>query len=183
MTFQKAFSILSCLIIRTKGLSQHLPVAEDSTYDPSCAFCNVSVENGFDVRWEDSQLVAFRDRDPACEQHFQVIPKRHLSSVRQLGKSDVGLVKAMVNVGHQLLERLAIKRSMRKMGFHIPPFISVGHLHLHVQALPYKNFARKAKYPTARGFNSYQKGFTWFIEAHQTISIIQEGRRVGVLPC
>ncbi|KAJ3795679.1 HIT-like domain-containing protein [Lentinula aff. detonsa] len=183
MTFARAFWILSRLQMKDKASSQHLPVAEISRYEPDCAFCNVSVENGFDVIWEGDGLIAFRDRDPACEHHFQIIPRLHIQSVRQLEKSDVKMIKAMVNVGHQLLEQLDVKRSMRKMGFHIPPFNSVGHLHLHVQALPYKNFARRVKYPAAPGFKSFHKGFSWFTEANQTILILQQGRSVGIFPC
>ncbi|KAJ4489767.1 scavenger mRNA decapping enzyme C-term binding-domain-containing protein [Lentinula lateritia] len=169
--------------MRTKALPLHLSLHEDSKYDQSRAFCNVSTENGFEVMWEDENLVTFRVRDPACEHHFQVIPKEHIPSVRQLRKSNVETLKAMVNVGHQLLEQLAVENTMRKMGFHIPPFNSMGHLHLHVQALPYKNFSKKLKYPIVDGFKPFQKGFSWFVEAHQTISIIQQDRSVGLFPC
>ncbi|KAJ3819258.1 HIT-like protein [Lentinula raphanica] len=169
--------------MKSKACSQQIPVAETSRYDPDCSFCHVSVENDFQVVWEDDELIAFKDRDPACGHHFQIIPRLHISSVRQLRKSDVDMIKTMVNVGHQLLEQLDVETSMRKMGFHIPPFNSVGHLHLHVQALPYKNLARRLKYPTAPGFRSFHKGFSWFSDARQTILILQEGRSVGIFPC
>ncbi|KAJ3810260.1 hypothetical protein F5876DRAFT_42141, partial [Lentinula aff. lateritia] len=70
-----------------------------------------------------------------------------------------------------------------RMGFHISPSSPVGHLHLHVQTLPYKNFSKFLKYPIANGFESFHKGFSWFIEAYQIISIIQQDRSVGLFPC
>ncbi|KAE9383039.1 HIT-like protein [Gymnopus androsaceus JB14] len=159
------------------------PLIEQSKYDSNCVFCDVSVQNGFDVLWEDEKLIAFRDQIPASKYHIQVIPKEHIRSIRQLRKSDVQMLKDMVKLAHQLLDELAIAGPTRKMGFHIPPFNSINHLHLHVQALPYKTLAKKAKYPVANGFKSYIKGFSWFVEAKQAISILQDDRTVGVFPC
>ncbi|KAJ7146754.1 HIT-like domain-containing protein [Mycena epipterygia] len=110
-----------------------------------CQFCNVSATNGFNIIWEDEVFVAFRDRRPASEYHIQLIPKRHIASVKSLQKKDAELVRTMKIIGEKLLDDLGLLPSMRVMGFHIPPFNSVDHLHLHVQGLPYMPL-RRAKY-------------------------------------
>lgn len=148
-----------------------------------CIFCHVSPNNGFDVVWEDKDFIAFHDYRPAAEQHLQVIPKSHIGSVKDLEKADAKLVRSMEEIGHKLLDDIGVMPSMRRMGFHIPPYNSVNHLHLHVHGLPYKSFVKSAKYPIVNGRGSNQKGFSWFVEAGQAIRILEGGERVGVFPC
>ncbi|KAF8151030.1 HIT-like domain-containing protein [Crassisporium funariophilum] len=149
----------------------------------SCTFCHASNENGFKIAYEDDSFVAFEDRKPASTFHFLVIPKGHIESVRSLRKADVILVKDMENIGNVILGSLDVPLPMRRMGFHIPPFNSVSHLHLHVQGLPYLASSRAAKYPVRHGSGENSKGLTWFVEVKQAIQILERGKRVGVLPC
>jgi hypothetical protein len=71
---------------------------------------------------------------------------------------------------------------MSRLGFHIPPYNSVNHLHLHVQALPYKT-GRAFKYPISAGGNSRHKGFSWFAQVDQVLAILKSGGRVGIFAC
>jgi Scavenger mRNA decapping enzyme C-term binding len=43
-----------------------------------------------------------------------------------------------------------------RTGFHVPPFNSVHHLHMHVIVPPFKSWYRNAKYPLA-------KRYKWFL--------------------
>ncbi|KDR78672.1 hypothetical protein GALMADRAFT_223931 [Galerina marginata CBS 339.88] len=148
-----------------------------------CKFCEASVERGFNIVYEDESFVTFEDRKPKSRYHYLVIPKRHIDSVRSLRTSDVELVQAMEEIGHNIMTSLDIPPSMRVMGFHIPPFNSVWHLHLHVQALPYRDARSAAKYPVRSGFAGYSKGLSWFVEVKQAIQILERGGRVGIMPC
>ena len=110
------------------------------------------------------------------------------------------IVKSMEEIGHVVLNKLDVPPSERRfnfsfttlehvlidtvrLGFHIPPFNSVNHLHLHVHALPYTTNILAWKYPFRTGYNGYSKGLTWFAEVQQAIQILERGNRVGVLPC
>jgi len=132
---------------------------------------------------QDVDFVAFRDYNPSALHHYLVIPKRHIDSVKSLSYEDVALVERMMEIGHHILNNLDVPDNSRRMGFHIPPFNSVDHLHLHVQGLPYKSIFRHAKYPVVHGYGRLAKGFSWFSEVTQTIAILQTHGRVKVVPC
>ncbi|KAL0945497.1 hypothetical protein HGRIS_000981 [Hohenbuehelia grisea] len=157
----------------------------DSEREKACIFCAVSVENGFDIVWENQSFVAFRDHRPAALHHIQLIPRTHIESVKALSKADIQLAQEMEEIGHHILDELGVARNMRRLGFHIPPFNTVSHLHLHVQALPYNSFWRRLKYPviSAGGTGKYQKGPSWFAEVGQVIRILERDGRVGALWC
>ncbi|KAH6909315.1 HIT-like domain-containing protein [Coprinopsis sp. MPI-PUGE-AT-0042] len=170
---------------QTPGIAQLATV----TTKPGCKFCSIDERHGqFDLVYEDDLLVAFNDRKPAAKHHLLVCPKTHVESVKTLTKQDVPLLQAMRTVGSDILDGFQIPAGDRKMGFHIPPFNSVDHLHLHVQALPYRSRLRAAKYPISKPSSSAtggrcHKGFGWFAEIDQTIAILEKGGRVGVWRC
>ncbi|EKM77985.1 hypothetical protein AGABI1DRAFT_76327 [Agaricus bisporus var. burnettii JB137-S8] len=149
----------------------------------TCEFCNVSSEKGFNVIYEDSNFLAFTDIRPAARVHVQVVPRKHIESVHSLKKEDVALLRSMRAIGNKILDDHNVNFAMRKMGFHIPPFNSVNHLHLHVQALPYSPSYKAIKYPISRGHGSHKKGLSWFAEIVQAIEILENDRSINFLPC
>ncbi|TEB19416.1 HIT-like protein, partial [Coprinellus micaceus] len=96
---------------------------------------------------QDDSFVAFDDIRPAAKHHFLVTPKAHVESVRTLNKEHVPFLKNMEKVGIALMDKYNVPEDERRMGFHIPPFNSVDHLHLHVHALPYRSPPRSKEVP------------------------------------
>ena len=86
---------------------------------------------------ESTELLAFQDRKPRAKLHALVIPKRFVQNVYSLTSSDVGIVQDMRSMGLGIIEReqpTAFESNDFILCFHIPPFNSVDHLHLHVLA-------------------------------------------------
>ena len=104
---------------------------------------------------ESSELLAFRDRSPKASFHALVIPKQYVKDIYSLrgvtrysdkeqrdnksqeNSNDIQLIQNMRQMGLDLLQQYqpeALAAEDYILCFHIPPFNSVDHLHLHVLA-------------------------------------------------
>lgn len=114
------------------------------TYDAEgavtkCLFCDINArkEPGTIVH-ETDEMVVFRTVRPYTDSHLLVVPRAHVQSVSSLkGEKDAQMVQRMVDVGTQALELLQPGlAATATFCFHIPPFNSIDHLHLHAIGNP-----------------------------------------------
>ncbi|XP_062120646.1 adenosine 5'-monophosphoramidase HINT3 [Drosophila sulfurigaster albostrigata] len=98
-----------------------------------CLFCQIASGNRTPpvLEFENDEYVIFKDIRPASTHHYLAIPKKHYESLKVLNKSHVGLVSRMYSGMVDFLGSKGIDTSDAVIGFHIPPFISQHHLHLH----------------------------------------------------
>ncbi|KAM7382576.1 hypothetical protein PAMP_002302 [Pampus punctatissimus] len=135
-------------------------------YDKKCIFCRVvNNEMGTELLHCDEDISCFRDIKPGAPHHYLVVPTKHVGNCKSLNKEHVPLVKRMVELGKEVLQKNNITDlSDVRFGFHWPPFCSVTHLHLHVLA------------PASQmGFMSrlfYRLNSYWFITADQLIELL-----------
>ncbi|KAE8223391.1 hypothetical protein CF319_g3569 [Tilletia indica] len=179
---------------------RNVPSPDSPDVVQHCLFCNVSPERDFRIVAENDRLVVFRDKYPAARVHLLVTPRIHIPNTSNLGQGDVDLVKEMHALGEQVLESLQatatanddeVKRKSSKddklgylFGFHVPPFRSVDHLHLHCLQLPYLSRRQGLKYPVSEPSGKSQfKGTGWFVTAEQAIGILSSGQKIGFGPC
>ncbi|MDP2873010.1 MAG: histidine triad nucleotide-binding protein [Bacillota bacterium] len=100
-----------------------------------CIFCAIAAgEIKSQLLYEDDQVLAFRDINPAAPVHFLVIPRRHIASVLDLDPGDADLVAQI----HVVIGKLAADLGLADMGFRVVVNTgevagqTVGHLHYHV---------------------------------------------------
>lgn len=100
-----------------------------------CIFCRIaSHEIPAKVVREDEQCIAFRDLQPRAPVHVLVIPKRHISSVNELGAGDEALAGHLLAVAREVAAADGVAESGYRLVLNAGPDAgqSVDHLHLHL---------------------------------------------------
>lgn len=143
------------------GLSQ-------SRAERECIFCAIAEQEHVTARpliernrvynltpifYRDELVVAFYPRGADARQHVLVIPRAHRGTVRTLaGPHDAALLAHMRGVGERLLEEGradGAEPGAYEFNFHLPPFNSIEHLHLHCIELPHGSTWRRIAYGAA----------------------------------
>eukprot|EP00903_Cladosiphon_okamuranus_P009526 g9075.t1 len=101
----------------------------------SCIFCDFAQgRKEQEILFEDELVAAFAPLKRAAKQHVLVIPKKHISTVGDLAPNDGAVLDRMRQVAEQLLK---CDPANMQFSFHIPPWNSVDHLHLHAIETPF----------------------------------------------
>ncbi len=100
-----------------------------------CIFCKIAGgEMTADVIFEDDDVIAFRDISPKAPTHVLVIPRRHISTLNDLGESDVEIVARMVHAA----QKIALQEGISDGGYrtvincNTDGGQAVYHIHLHL---------------------------------------------------
>lgn len=122
--------------------------------------------------WNESQnLLLFQDIHPRAPTHGLIIPKRFIESVFDLTPADVPLLEEMHSMALETLRERhgeALEKGDYNLCFHVPPFNSVDHLHLHVLApkSSMRFYYRLIKYNTA---------MRWSVSIDTVLDRLQQG--------
>ena len=121
---------------------------------------------------ESDALLTFRDRSPRAPLHGLVIPKRHIRGVRNLTADDLNFVIEMKVMALDVVKKEqpeAYGEEDYILCFHIAPFNSVDHLHLHVLA-PASSMDFVFRY------GKYRNGTIWCTGVDDVISRLKMGK-------
>ncbi|KAG7461027.1 hypothetical protein MATL_G00205230 [Megalops atlanticus] len=136
--------------------------AQREGYDKTCIFCKIANnETDTEILRSDEELACFRDVKPGAPHHYLVVPRRHIGNCMTLLKEHVPLVENMVEMGKSVLQKRVTDLEDIRLGFHVPPFSSVPHLHLHALA--------PASQMDARSLRIYGPQSFWFITADKLL--------------
>ncbi|XP_029983947.1 histidine triad nucleotide-binding protein 3-like [Sphaeramia orbicularis] len=144
--------------------------SQDTSVGEECPFCQiVNNQSDTEILLSDAELVCFRDLKPGAAHHYLIISRTHIDNCKSLKAEHIPLVEHMVEMGKNILEKNKISDDIR-MGFHIPPFSSVPHLHLHALAPASKmNMKSQLRY----GPQSH-----WFITVDKVLSQLRRQGKV-----
>ncbi|MBE6081316.1 MULTISPECIES: histidine triad nucleotide-binding protein [Tissierellales] len=101
----------------------------------NCIFCKIaSGEVPSDIIYEDDKVVAFNDLNPQSPVHFLVIPKEHISSIKDINEENISIISHIFLV----IKKIAHEKLLDEKGYRIVNNCgefggqSVDHLHFHV---------------------------------------------------
>jgi histidine triad (HIT) family protein len=114
----------------------------------NCIFCKIaSKQIPASVVYEDDDVLAFKDINPAAPVHLLVIPKQHVSTLSDCNDSHAGLLGKMLSLAPKLAAEHGIAVKTGPDGEHSGGFKTlinsgpdggqeVYHLHLHMYGGP-----------------------------------------------
>lgn len=122
---------------------------------------------------ETSNTLTFNDRSPRAPLHALVIPKKYIKSVYELDpEHDKGLIEEMTQIALKTIQTEhpeSFAENDYILCFHVPPFTSVDHLHLHVLA-PASDMKWRYRYI------KYLEGSRWCTSANVVSDLLLEGK-------
>ncbi|KAL9641961.1 hypothetical protein ABK040_004018 [Willaertia magna] len=118
-----------------------------------CVFCNLPKEGNV-FHYRDDICYIVEDVRPEADFHYLVIPIEHISSARTFDIKYLKTVHHMYVVAKrffkerhsELFHSLHSNQIEDRFGFHLPPFNSVGHAHMHVLVGKYNNFISRIEF-------------------------------------
>ena len=112
-----------------------------SSEKKKCVFCDYKTQKVVD---ENETLVLFEDISPMAKHHFLCIPKEHIININSLTKEHIPMLEQMKEMAIKYLtetfQNEGVTKEIIKFGFHVPPFTSIPHLHMHCIVPPYNNY-------------------------------------------
>jgi histidine triad (HIT) family protein len=103
--------------------------------DPDCIFCKiVQGKIPSDKVYEDDELLAFRDINPAAPTHILIIPKKHIPDNNAFTEEDDHLAGQMFRLVRQLAQEEGIAERGYRLIMNTGPHggQEVFHAHLHL---------------------------------------------------
>ena len=105
--------------------------------DNNCIFCKIiKGEIPSSKVYEDNEILAFNDINPAAPIHILVIPKKHISSLAEMQDGDEEIISKI----YKVINGIAEKKGFKEDGYRVIVNCGkdggqeVGHLHFHLLA-------------------------------------------------
>jgi diadenosine tetraphosphate (Ap4A) HIT family hydrolase len=111
------------------------------------------------ILYEDGTCVVFCNRTVHARFQLLAVPKLHYKNVLTLTKEDISLLEHLRSCGEKTLKDMihcdknlagSPKEDDFIFCFHVPPFNSIDHLHLHCIAPPFNDWSGSIKYSPGR---------------------------------
>ena len=101
----------------------------------NCIFCKIiNKEIPAAKLFEDDDVLAFRDINPAAPLHFLVIPKKHLQGPAAVTEEDEQLIGKMLRIGSEIAKKEGFEEFRVVFNNGAQAGQTVFHIHMHILA-------------------------------------------------
>jgi histidine triad (HIT) family protein len=100
-----------------------------------CIFCKIiNRELDADIVYEDDQVVAFKDINPAAPVHILISPRKHIPTLMDIEKDDELLIGHLHTVANEVARAFKLDKKGYRVVINCGPDAGqiVFHLHLHL---------------------------------------------------
>lgn len=109
-----------------------------------CVFCKIiKGEIPSEKVYEDEDILAFNDIDPAAPIHVLVIPKKHIENIMEIEKEDNELMAKMLNAVQEVAKKLNVNETGFRLITNCGPDSGQEVMHLHFHLLAGKKMGPK----------------------------------------
>jgi histidine triad (HIT) family protein len=101
--------------------------------EANCIFCKI-IKGDIPAAklFEDEDLLAFRDINPAAPIHFLVIPKKHISGPAAVTAEEERLIGKMLRIGSEIAAKEGLEAFRAVLNNGAQAGQTVFHIHLHI---------------------------------------------------
>lgn len=109
-----------------------------------CIFCKI-IKGGIPSEkvYEDEEILAFKDINPATPIHVLVIPKKHISTLMEIAQEDSELVAKIMQAIQKVAKQLGIDKSGFRLIANCGPDSGQEVMHIHFHLLAGKKMGPK----------------------------------------
>ena len=100
-----------------------------------CVFCKIANKDiSAKIIYEDKNILAFPDINPITPTHILVIPKKHISSINDLGENDKELMGELFLAAQKIAKDKNVEKTGYRLIFNVGKDAgqSISHIHLHL---------------------------------------------------
>lgn len=109
-----------------------------------CIFCKIiKGEIPSEKVYEDEEILAFKDINPATPIHVLVIPKKHISTLMEIAQEDSELVAKIMQAIQKVAKQLGIDKSGFRLIANCGPDSGQEVMHIHFHLLAGKKMGPK----------------------------------------
>jgi histidine triad (HIT) family protein len=110
----------------------------------NCIFCKIIKKQiPSDVVFEDDTVIAFKDIQPAAPIHVLIVPKTHISSMKEVNTDNADILKNIHLAANKIAEKLGISEKGYRLINNCGADAGQTVMHLHYHLLGGKNLGSK----------------------------------------